>query len=101
MSKELLPVRDFIVVEKVKSSERVSTGGIVMPSISTDGEKVRSGKVLAVGSGTLASDGKVVPPEVKVGDTVYFLGSLSVDLKVDGEEFLMLREEHCMLRTQN
>jgi len=94
----LKPVRDFLVVEKVKASERMSPGGIVMTSSVADTEKVQSGKVLAVGSGTLSSDGKVVPPEVKVGDTVYFLKSLSVDIKVDEVEYLMLREEHCMLR---
>ncbi len=95
---KLQPVRDFLVVEKVKLKETTSPGGIVLTTTAQEDSKVLGAKVLAVGSGTVASDGKVVPPEVKVGDTVYFLKSLSVDLKVDGEEFLLLREEHCMCR---
>lgn len=92
------PFRDFLVVEKVKAMEQISAGGLVMPATSTSDSKFASGKVLAVGSGTVSESGKVVPCEVKVGDTVFFLKSLSVDLTVEGTDYYLLREEHCMCK---
>lgn len=94
---KFMPVRDFLVVEKRKMEELKTAGGIIVPG-SDSNEKVTYGKVLSVGSGTITDSGTRVEPEVKVGDTVYFLKSLAVDLTVEGNNVLVLREEHVMLR---
>jgi chaperonin GroES len=85
---KLKPIHDRIVVKRLKGEE-VTKGGILLP----DPEKPDQAEVVAVGPGARQEDGSVTPCDVKVGDTV-ILGKYSgTTVKVDGEEFLVMREE--------
>jgi chaperonin GroES len=82
------------VIVKREEEERKSPGGIVIPD--TAAEKPIRGKVVAVGKGKILEDGKVRPLDVKVGDRILFGKYGGNDVKVDGEELLVLREEDIM-----
>lgn len=83
------PLYDRVVV-KVLEEEEKTAGGIVLPD--TAKEKPQKGEVLAVGPGAVREDGTRVPPEVKTGDKVLFAKYAGTEVKVDGEELLILRE---------
>jgi chaperonin GroES len=85
----LKPLGDRILVEPLEA-EDVSPGGIVLPD--TAKEKPQKGKVLAVGPGRTLENGKVVSPEVKVGDKVIFSKYGGSEVKIDGKEYTILRE---------
>ncbi len=89
MASKLIPVADRIVV-KPKPREEVSRGGIVLPDTAT--ERPQQGEVIAVGQGRLTDEGKRIAPEVKVGDTVLYAKYSGTEIKLDGEEYLILRE---------
>ena len=82
------PLGDRVVI-KVLESEEKTKSGIVLPD--TAKEKPQQGKVLAVGSGEII-DGKKVPLEVKEGDKVIFSKYAGTEVKIDGEEYLILRQ---------
>lgn len=85
---KLQPVHDRIVVKRSKAEE-VSRGGILLP----DPEKPDQGEIVACGPGKRREDGTVEPLSVKVGDTV-ILGKYSgTEVKIDGDTFLVMREE--------
>jgi chaperonin GroES len=84
------PLSDRIVV-KTKSAEEVSQGGIILPD--TAKEKPQEGEVVAVGPGKLLDSGKLVPIEVKVGDTIIYSKYGGTEVKVDGEEYVILRQD--------
>ncbi|TCO67668.1 co-chaperone GroES [Caldanaerobacter subterraneus] len=84
----LKPLGDRVVV-KVIQSEEVTKGGVILPG--TAKEKPQQGEVVAVGPGQYI-DGKRVEPEVKVGDKVIFSKYAGTEVKLDGEEYLLLRE---------
>lgn len=84
------PLRDRILVER-QEEERTSAGGIVIPDSAT--EKPIQGTVIAVGSGTVLDNGDVRPVDVKVGDNVLFGKYSGTEVKVGGEELLVLRED--------
>ena len=87
---KLRPLHDRVIVKRLEE-ERVSAGGIVIPDSAA--EKPSRGKVIAVGAGKVLDDGKVRPLDVKAGDTI-LLGKWSgTEVKVDGEELLVMREE--------
>lgn len=88
----IVPLRDFIVVTK-EDGPKTTASGLYMP---TESEKVVSGTVLAVGSGRVASNGTVVPMEVKVGDKVAFNRNFATELKSGGETVLLLREDQLL-----
>lgn len=92
------PLRDFIVVEKEEENNKTKSGLFLAPSAD---EKITFGKVLAVGSGQIAADGKSIPLEVSVGEKVAFNKHMAVELKVDDKTFLLLREEHVMCVVPN
>lgn len=86
---QLKPLADRIVV-KVLTQEEKTRGGIVLPD--TAKEKPQEAKVMAVGAGKVLENGQKLPPEVKVGDRVLFGKYSGTEVKVDGEEYLILSE---------
>lgn len=84
------PLGDRVLVE-VLEAEEVTKGGIVLPD--TAKEKPQQGKVVSVGKGKVADDGKVVPLEVKEGEIVLYGKYSGTELKVDERNLLMLKEE--------
>ena len=87
---KLRPLHDRIIVKRLEE-ERKSAGGIVIPDTAT--EKPIKGEVVAVGTGKIQEDGKVRPMAVKAGDKVLFGKYSGTEVKVDGEELLVMRED--------
>lgn len=83
------PLFDRVVIKVLEQEER-TRGGIVLPD--TAKEKPQKGEVMAVGTGAVRDDGKRTPPEVKVGDKVFFAKYAGTEVKIDGEDYLILRE---------
>jgi chaperonin GroES len=90
---QIRPLHDRVIVKRLEE-EKVSAGGIVIPDSAT--EKPIRGKVLAVGNGKIMENGDVRPLDVKVNDTVLFGKYAGTEVKVDGEELLVMREEDIM-----
>jgi len=86
----LRPLQDRIIVKRVEE-ETKTAGGLFIPE--TAKEKPQRGEIVAVGNGKKTEDGKVLPLDVKVGDTVLFGKYAGTEIKVDGDEFLMMRED--------
>jgi chaperonin GroES len=84
------PLQDRIIIKRVREAEKTK-GGIIIPD--TAKEKPVEGKVIAVGKGAIQKDGSVRKLEVKVGDTVLFAKYSGSEVKVDGEDHLIIREE--------
>jgi chaperonin GroES len=84
------PLRDRILVKRLEEEEQ-KVGGIIIPD--TAKEKPAQGKVVAVGKGKMLDNGKLLELTVKPGDTVLFGKYAGTDIKIDGEEHLILREE--------
>lgn len=87
------PLHDRIVVKRITAEEK-SAGGIIIPD--TAKEKPQQGKVIAVGKGKVEKDGKVTPLDVKEGDTILFGKYSGQEIKMDGEEYLIMREEEIL-----
>ena len=87
------PLHDRILVRRL-DEEKTTAGGIVIPDSAS--EKPSQGEVVAVGKGKLLDDGKVQALDVKAGDTVLFGKYSGTEVKVDGEELLVMREEDIM-----
>ena len=90
---KIRPLHDRVVVKRV-DEERKSPGGIVIPD--TAAEKPIRGKVIAVGKGKLLENGEVRPVDLKVGDQVLFGKYTGTEIKVDGDELLVMREDDVM-----
>ena len=90
---KIRPLHDRVIVKRLEE-ERTSPGGIVIPD--TAAEKPIQGKVVAVGKGKILEDGSVRGLDVKVGDKVLFGKYGGTEVKVDGEELLVMREEDVM-----
>ena len=84
------PLYDRILVERVESEEKTK-GGIIVPD--TAQEKPQQGKVIAVGQGKRLEDGKLIPLEVKAGDTILFGKYSGSEIKVEGNEYLIMKED--------
>jgi chaperonin GroES len=84
------PLQDRVIVKRTKEDE-VTKGGIIIPD--TAKEKPIQGKVIAAGNGKVLEDGKVRPLDVKAGDTVLFSKYAGTEIKVEGEDLLIMREE--------
>jgi len=84
------PLHDRVLVRRMPE-ELKTAGGIIIPE--TAKEKPQRGEIVATGKGRLTEDGKVTPLEVKVGDKILFGKYSGTELKLNGEEFLMMREE--------
>ena len=87
------PLHDRVIVER-EEEERTSAGGIVIPDTAT--EKPIRGKVVATGKGKILDDGKVRPLDVKKGDKVLFGKYSGTEVRVDGEDLLVMREDDLM-----
>ena len=87
------PLHDRVIVER-EEEERTSAGGIVIPDTAT--EKPIRGKVVATGKGKILDDGKVRPLDVKEGDKVLFGKYSGTEVRVDGEDLLVMREDDLM-----
>jgi chaperonin GroES len=87
---KIRPLSDRLVVKRTQEEEKTK-GGIIIPD--TAKEKPLEGVVLAVGSGTHLKNGKVVPMDVKTGDKVLFGKYTGTEVKVDGEDLVLLRED--------
>jgi len=86
----LRPLQDRIIVKRLEEESKTA-GGLFIPE--TAKEKPQRGEIVAVGNGKKTEDGKVLPLDVKVGDTVLFGKYSGTEIKVDGEDFLMMRED--------
>ena len=84
------PLRDRLVVARIEEPEQ-KVGGIIIPDSAK--EKPQQGRVVAVGKGRVNDKGDVFPLDVKVGDTVLFGKYSGTEIKIDGTEYLMLRED--------
>jgi len=89
-SMQVRPLHDRVLVKRFTEEER-SKGGIIIPD--TAKEKPIQGEIIAAGQGRVADDGKVRPLDVKKGDRVLFGKYAGTEIKIDGEDFLMMREE--------
>ena len=87
------PLHDRVVVKRIEEQETVK-GGIIIPD--TAKEKPQEGLVIAVGNGKRTDDGKIVPLDVKVGDRILFGKYSGSEIKLDEEEFLIIREEEIL-----
>jgi len=90
---KIRPLHDRVVVRRLEE-ERKSAGGIVIPD--TAGEKPDQGEVIAVGNGKILEDGKIRPLDVKVGDRILFGKYSGTTVKIEGTEYLVMREEDIM-----
>ncbi len=84
------PLHDRILVRRMAEEEKTA-GGLFIPD--TAKEKPQKGEIVAAGKGRITEDGKTLPLEVKIGDKVLFTKYAGTELKLNGEEFLMMREE--------
>jgi chaperonin GroES len=87
---KLRPLQDRILVQRVEE-ETTTKGGIIIPD--TAKEKPAEGKVIAVGSGKVGDDGKRIALEIKAGDRILFGKYSGSEVKIEGEEFLIMRED--------
>jgi len=87
---KLRPLQDRILVQRVKEEEKTK-GGIIIPD--TAKEKPAEGKIVSVGKGKLDENGKRIAPEVKKGDRILFGKYSGTEVKVEGQEYLIMREE--------
>jgi chaperonin GroES len=90
---QIRPLHDRVVIKRVEE-ERKTPGGIVIPDSAT--EKPIRGKVIAVGKGKILENGQVRALDVKVNDTVLFGKYSGTEVKMDGEEYVIMREEDIM-----
>jgi len=90
---KLTPLHDRILVRRIEEGETVR-GGIIIPD--TAKEKPQEGEVIAVGKGKKNEEGKVFPLDVQGGDRILFGKYAGTEIKIDGEEFLIMREEEVL-----
>jgi chaperonin GroES len=87
------PLHDRVVVKRIEEKETVQ-GGIIIPD--TAKEKPQEGEVIAIGAGKRLDDGKLVPLDVKPGDRILFGKYSGSEIKLEGEEFLIIREDEIL-----
>jgi len=87
------PLHDRVVVQRIEEDQKTA-GGIIIPD--TAAEKPQTGKVIAVGPGARDDDGKIVPLDVKTGDKVLFGKWSGTEVKLDGDELLIMKESDIM-----
>jgi len=95
MAETMKPLADRVVVKPIER-EKVSKGGIVLPD--TAKEKPQEGEVVAVGDGRMSDDGKRLPMDVKVGDIVIYAKYGGTEIKIDEEEYMILRESDILAK---
>ena len=87
------PLHDRVIVERIEDTEQ-KIGSIIIPDSAK--EKPQQGKVIAAGKGRVEKDGKITPLDVKAGDTVLFGKYAGQEIKLDGSEYLIIREEEVL-----
>ena len=87
------PLHDRIIVQRIDEGEQ-SVGGIIIPDSAK--EKPQQGKIIAAGNGKSKDDGKRVPLDVKAGDTILFGKYSGQEIKLDGDEYLIIREDEVL-----
>lgn len=87
---KIRPLHDRVIVQRIEE-EAKTKGGIIIPD--TAKEKPQEGKVIAVGAGKILENGTKVPLDVKVGNKILFGKYSGTEIKIEGEEYLMMREE--------
>lgn len=93
MAVNFVPLHDRILVRRLEERETTS-GGLIIPDTAKD--KPQEGEVLAVGKGKIKEDGKVLPLDVKAGDRVLFGKYAGSDITIDGDEYLIMREDEVL-----
>jgi len=91
MAIKVRPLHDSIIVKRLDEDDEQQIGGIIIPD--TAKEKPQQGKVMAVGKGKVKEDGGIQPMDVKDGDTILFGKYSGQEIKLDGEEYLIMRED--------
>ena len=99
MSVKFRPLHDRIIVERLEESEEQVVGSIIIPD--TAKEKPQQGKIIAAGKGKVREDGSVTPLDVQAGDTVLFGKYSGQEIKLDGTEFLIMREDEILCVVEN
>ena len=89
----LRPLQDRILIKRIEEKE-AAKGGIIIPDSAK--EKPQKGEVIAVGNGKKNEDGNIIPLDVKAGDRILFGKYSGAEIKMDGQEFLILREEEVL-----
>jgi chaperonin GroES len=87
------PLHDRIIVQRIEEGEQ-KIGGIIIPD--TAKEKPQQGKVIAVGKGKTKDDGALIPLDVKAGDAILFGKYSGKEIKIEGEEYLIMREDEVL-----
>ncbi|MER3416454.1 MAG: co-chaperone GroES [Gemmataceae bacterium] len=87
---KIVPLGDKLIVKRIEAEEKTA-GGIVLPD--TAREKPRQGRVLSLGDGKLLDNGKRVPFQVREGDRVLFSSWAGTEVRIDGEEYLIMSED--------
>jgi chaperonin GroES len=87
---KIRPLHDRVIVERLEEETKTASG-IIIPD--TAKEKPQQGKIIAVGKGKVTEDGKLLSMDVKVGDRVLFGKYSGTDIKIEGKEYLMMRED--------
>ena len=88
---KIRPLQDRVIVKRIEEEVEKTKGGIIISD--TAKEKPQQGKIIAVGKGKVNEDGKVMPLDVKVGDRILFGKYSGSEIKINGEEHLIMREE--------
>lgn len=94
---KIRPLHDRVLIKRLEEEEK-RKGGIIIPD--TAKEKPQQGKVIAVGKGKTLENGEVLPPDVKQGDKVLFGKYAGTEVKIDGEEHLLMREDDILAVVQ-
>ncbi len=94
---KVLPLQDRILVKRVDAEEKTK-GGIILPD--TAKEKPQEGKIVAVGPGKIGEDGKLQPISLKKGDRIIFTSYAGSEIKIDNEEYLIMREEDAIAKLE-
>ena len=92
------PLHDRIIVSRIEEGEQ-KVGGIIIPDSAK--EKPQQGKVIAAGAGKAKDDGKRIPLDVKTGDKILFGKYSGQEIKLDGEEYLIMREDEVLAVVEN
>ena len=93
MAVKVRPLHDRLIVERIEEGEQ-QVGGIIIPD--TAKEKPQQGKIIAAGKGKIKDDGSLTPLDVKAGDKVLFGKYSGQEIKLDGDEFLIMREDEIL-----
>ena len=96
---DIRPLHDRIVVKRVEDEGESKIGGLFIPDSAK--EKPQQGEVIAVGKGKKTDEGKVIPLDVQVGDRILFGKYSGSDVKLDGNEYMIMREDEVLVVLEN